>query len=282
MNINLMAAAIAAVGFGWSYYRFFKGTGLLIGVALELVIGLGVLSYPSVGTWVAVGFVILAFVAEVRHQRHRKNYLSARMTFEGGGIRRGLTPVQVGMLFERPDEEILQLGLVEALGNGLIGLKDGEKFGFQLAEHLQVGDEIINPAERREARKEAGRQAFQVISANDDILLETIRQHEKRPLGELKPSIWLEKTAEETEFAMTGFDQDETLSYYDAWISHRLMGVAGDHFEAEEYLGWMVLADQVGILDNEAIAAVAGKIRPDWLPEGENLGAWLKRLGKAI
>ncbi len=55
------------------------------------------------------------------------------------------------------------------------------------------------------------------------------------------------------------------------------MGVAGDHFEAEEYLGWMLLAEMTGILDAGAISAVAGKINPEWLPDGMALGEWLEK-----
>lgn len=280
MIINLIISIIAAVGFGWCYYRLFKGTGLVIGVVLEILVGLAVLKFPGVGIWVALGLGVLAFLLEYRRYRQRKLYLSGRMTFEGGGIRRGLLPVEVGKLYERADGEIIQLGLIEALGAGTIALQEGDVIGFRLAEHLRVGDEMINPVEKREARKKAGRDAFQVISPTDDVLLELVRQHEGKPVAEIKANIWLEKVAEETEFAMTGFDLEQTLEYYDAYITHRLMGVAGDHFDAEEYLGWMVLADQVRILEAKAVAAVAGKIKPDWLPAGVDLVGWLAGLKK--
>ena len=273
MTFDLLIAVIAAIGFGWSYYRLFRGTGLIIGVVLEIVIGIAVLNFPAMGIWVALAFGVSAFVIEFRHQRQRKAYLNAEMTFEGGGIRRGLTPVQAGVLFERSDNELLQLGLIEALNAGTIVPQEGDEIGFRLAEHLRVGDAVINPAEKREARKQAGREANQVISGTDDILLELVRQNEGKPLSEMDAGIWLERVAEETGFAMTGFDLMQTKSYYDAWISHRLMGVAGDHFEAEEYLGWMLLADMAEILDEGAIAAVAKKVRLEWLGDGS--GEWL-------
>jgi hypothetical protein len=278
---NLIIAVIAAVGFGWSYYRLFKGTGLVIGVVLEIVVGLAVLKFSGVGIWAALGLGITAFLLEVRHHRQRKQYLSGRMTFEGGGIRRGLSPVEVGMLFRRSNGEILQLGLIEALGEGTIRLLEGDGVGFKLADHLRISSQMINPVEKREARKKAGRDALQVISPTDDILLELVRQYEGKPAREMPANIWLEKVKEETEFAMTGFDLEQTLEYYDAFITHRLMGVAGDHFEADEYLGWMLLAEQARILEPKAVAAVAGKIKPDWLPEGD-LREWLDELEKAI
>ncbi len=186
MNLDLIVAVIAAIGFGWCYYRLFKGTGLLFGVVLELVIGMAVLNFPVVGIWVALGLGIAAFGLEVRHHQQRKAYLGAQMTYEGGGIRRGLTPVQAGVLFERSEGEVLELGLVEALGAGTIELQKRGEIGFRLADHLRMGEAIINPVEKREARKQAGREAFQVISGTDDILLELVRQQEGKRLGEIE------------------------------------------------------------------------------------------------
>ncbi|MBN2045481.1 MAG: hypothetical protein JW757_10710 [Anaerolineales bacterium] len=282
MNLDLVVAVIAAVGFGWCYYRLFKGTGLIIGLALELLVGLAVLNFPDAGIYAALGLGIAAFLFEVRHYRSRKKWAGSRMTFEGGGIRRGLSPVQVGILFDRPESELIQLGLVEALEAGTVSLQDGDEVRFSLAEHLQVGEELLNPLERRETRRQAARKAFQIIAPNDDVLLELIRQHEEKPVGSLPAKIWLEKTAERTEFEMTGFDVDQTITYYDAFISHRLMGVAGGHFDADDFPAWTALAGMTGILDAQSLAVVQENIRPAWLPPGQGLSEWLKRLAAAF
>ena len=47
MNYSIVFAVIAAMGAGWSYYRFFRGTGLLAGILLELVVGLAVLQFET-------------------------------------------------------------------------------------------------------------------------------------------------------------------------------------------------------------------------------------------
>jgi hypothetical protein len=282
MNLNLIVAVIAAVGFGWCYYRVFNGSGLVIGLVLELVVGLAVLNFPGAGIWVALGLGVLAFLLEVRQYRRRKKWAGSQMVFEGGGIRRGLSPVQVGVLFERPDADLIQLGLVEALEAGTVTIQPGEEINLSLAEHLRAGEELLNPGEKREARKTAARAALQIVTPNDDILLELVRQHEGESLSSLAAGIWLEKVVEKTEIEMSGFDLDETISYYDAFISHRLMGVAGGHFDAEDFPAWTALARMTGVLDEKAVAAVLEKIHPAWLPPGERLTDWLRQLDAAF
>ena len=202
------------------------------------------------------------------------------MAYEGGGIRRGLNPIQVAVLLKQPDREVLQLGILEALTAGKIKLLPGEEIKFALADHLAV--EELNPRDRREGRQRAGLEAFQVISAVDDVLLELIRQHQGQAIGSLQPDIWLAQLSDNTDLAISGFDREQTVEYYDAFMSHRLMGVSGGHFKAEEYLGWLVLAGQAGVLSKAAVDVVAEQINPDWLPDGISLGAWLEKLKAAL
>ena len=81
---------------------------------------------------------------------------------------------------------------------------------------------------------------------------------------------------------VAGFDPEKSREYYDAYITHRLNGVAAGHFAADDYTAWMALALALGMLESAPLKAVVRGNRPDWLAEDEDLLSWLEALSEEV
>ncbi len=278
MMIDLLVALGAAAAFGGSYYRLLRGTGLLIGGLLEVLVGLAVLSLPQAGNFLAGGLILGAAISELVYQQRRKAYPGAVLVYEGGGIRRGLTPVEVGTFWDIPETDKLALGMIELLQKGFVTPLRGDQVGFKLTDSIEVSGEIVNPKAKRLARKAAARKESQILNETEDILLELLRQHNGQPISSLTVDVWAEQLKNQVEFAMGGFDPEKTCEYYDDFITHRLNGVAAGHFTPDDYTGWMALAWVNEVIPAESLRAVIQKNRPAWLLPGESYDIWLERL----
>ena len=274
---------LASAAFGWCYYRLLRGTAIPAGSLLGAATAYFVLVYPQAGKILTGVLVAAAVVIEIDFRRRRNAYQGSEMVFEGGGIRRGLTPPEVGALFELPEDALLTVGLVELLDKGLIEYEQrAGAFTFQVSDVVRLGGEILNPAEKMRARKAAARAANQVLTSTEDILIELIGQQEGQPVSELSSQVWARQLRAESAAALGGFDPEKSKEYYDAYITHRLTGVAAGHFRAADYTGWMTLAWAMGMLTSPALKEVVKRTRPEWLHEDENLLSWLEGLHAAV
>lgn len=280
---SFLIPLLASAAFGWCFYRLLRGTAIPAGSLLGAATAYFVLVYPQAGKILTGILVAAAVVIEIDFQGRRKAYQGSEMVFEGGGIRRGLTPPEVGGLFDLPNAALLTVALVELLGKGLIQSekRDGA-FTFRVADVIRLDREILNPAEKMRARKAAARAANQVLTSTEDILIELIGQHEGQTASELSAQVWAQQLRTESVTALGGFDPEKSKEYYDAYITHRLNGVAAGHFRAADYTAWMALARALGMLTSPALKSVVQRTRPEWLREGEDLLSWLDELHAAI
>jgi hypothetical protein len=219
--------------------------------------------------------------SEIIYQRRRRTFQAVGMVYEGGGIRRGFTPVEVGILLDLTEDKLLILGLIELLQKEFLVTTVGNEITVEIAELLAVSGEILNPKDRRQARKAISRDQAQILTDAEDVLLELIRQHQGKPISTLAPGVWVEELSTSLEWAMGGFDLQQTREYYDAYITHRLNGVVAGHFQAEEYVGWMAIARFNSIIPPESLNTMIQKTRPAWLP-GESFDKWLNLLVEAV
>jgi len=274
---------LASTAFGWCYYRLLRGTGIPAGSLLGAATAYFVWVNPLAGKIMTGILAAAAVVIEIDFQRRRKNYQGSEMVFEGGGIRRGLMPPEVGALFGLPDDALLMVGLVELLQKGLISYqKQAGALVFRLADVIRLDREVLNPAEKMRARKAAARAANQVLTSTEDILIELIGQSEDQPVGALPAQVWAGQLRTQSVDAVAGFDPGKTKDYYDAYITHRLNGVAAGHFKADDYTSWMALALVMGMLTTPALMAVVRGTQPAWLQEGEDLLSWLEELSGEV
>ncbi len=90
--------------------------------------------------WIIVLFIVLA----VRSSRRRmKQYLPPRIGIESGGIKRGLTPAEAGLLQELPLAKVLLLVVFGLLKKGKLEIKEASGRDFRFHEQKKEGLELL-------------------------------------------------------------------------------------------------------------------------------------------
>ncbi len=275
---NFVVPLLASAAFGWIYYRLLKGTGIPVGSLLGAGTAAYVMFYPVPGRVLTGVLVLAAIGVEIDFQRRRRKFAGSEMVYEGGGIRRGLSPAKAGALFQLTDEDLFLVGLVQLLQKGFITYSmDGQGVYIQLEEEMLVGD-VINPVERKQKRKQSAQQVGELLTPDEDILLELIGQHEGEPASSIPTKVWVDRLKAQTLEGVEGYKLDKTVEYYDAYITHRLNGVAVGHFSFNDYIDWMALAFVMEVLNTDPLVELVKNSRPDWLHPDEDLVSWMGQL----
>ena len=280
---NFMFPLLASTAFGWCYYRLLKGTGIPVGSLIGAGAAAFVMFNPVPGKVLTGLLVFAAIGVEINFQRRKRQFGGGEMVFEGGGIRRGLSPVKAGVLLKLEPRELLLVGLVQMLQKGLVSysVSDGGLY-IRLTESMRVESEIINPAEKKRNRKLSAQRSGKLLSTDEDILLELVEQSEGEPVGSLPIQVWVDRLKTETLEDLEGFRLEKTIEYYDAYITHRLNGVAVGHFDANDYVDWMSLAYAAGELKTDPLINLVKETRPGWLAPDEDLYNWLATLKSGL
>ena len=240
---NLVIPLLASVAFGWSYFRILKGTGIPVGSLLGAGTAAFVMFNPIPGRVLTAILLLAAIGVEIDFHRRKRNFNEAEMQYEGGGIRRGLSPVKVGTLFQLKPADLFLVGLTQLLQKEMVSYsKHEDEILFRLSDGMRLENEIINPAEKKRTRKLSAQKAGKVLTSDEDILLELIEQYEGQPVRSIPNQVWVDRLKAQALEDLEGFKLEKTVEYYDAYITHRLNGVAVGHFSANDYIDWMALA----------------------------------------
>lgn len=281
MNTDLLLNIIVSILVGlivwWGGFRFLRGTGKKLRLLFSaLAVGLA-LVFPSVGR--IIGFIGLLMIGavEIWYTRNKKAYSYSQLTYEGGGIQRGLLPVEVGVLYSLTPSNLFVLGLVELLQKEFVSLKNGGAGSLIVAldQDFHLSRELLNPKLRREKRQEIAYQKKGLLSPSEDVLLEIFGQNNGKSLGEYSIQPWIDVLNRSVITKLSGYDKIETQGYYKEFIAHRLKGIVAGYFNPQDYIGWMILSRHLGDKNDQIALQLLKKTRPSWLQEGENFLDWL-------
>ena len=172
------------------------------------------------------GLIILIIVVSIKSSKKRKlKYLPPKISVEGLGIKRGLTPVEVGILMEQPMDKILTMILFSTM----------QKEAAQIIsrEPLEVKVEDTLPENLREYEKS---------------FLEAFRLKDTRARTRALQDMMVALVKSVSE-KMKGFSRKETLEYYQdimkkAWEQVEAADtpeVRGERYQ--EQMDWTMLDD---------------------------------------
>jgi hypothetical protein len=278
-NLIIVLSSVGGMaGFLWVYLRLTRGTGVISGVFLSLMVLVVGYKNPVVGRYLAVIFIFSVALVEVWVQLKKRKFSYSHLTYEGGGIRRGLSPPEAGALFDLPISALFVLGMVELLQKGFIRyiwLPDGGLV-VKPAEDFLVQKKNFNPKARREARKEAAFERTQELTISDDILLEIFEQNMEQALGEYSIQIWVDYLHQKVGEEFSEYDFAQTKQYYRDYIKHRFRGIQKGFFSSRDYIGWLFLSLFAGNNFFTSTNKILTQTRPHWIDEGESLINWLK------
>jgi len=275
--VNLLLAILVGFCAWWGGYRLLRGTGKKFGILFAVILTGLVMIFPWSGKVMSIAGLLGIGILELRHRHNKKAYSYSQLTYEGGGIRRGLLPVEVGTLYSLTASNLFVLGLIELLQKGFVKVISNEGKGLRIAldENFRATRTILNPISRREARQEIAYQNRRLLTPAEDVLLEIFDQNSGKELGDYSIQPWIDVLSRTTDSKISGYDLVETQNYYKEYRSHRLTGIERGFFNSQEHIGWMILSRYLGDEDQRLAMDLLKKTRPSWLKEGENCIDWL-------
>lgn len=255
--------------------QLLRGAGMITAGLAGLLFGALAWFFPAFGVGTLIVLAMAGIGSAVWQKKLQKDIAHSQLVFEGGGVRRGLTPVEVGTLFEISTKGLLVVSITTLLQKGILKRTgEGDSSRLRVNPEIQAGKEIINPTDRTVARKKAAREHGQVLSPEEDMLLELFWQ-QIEPSSDVFPfQIWADKAAQECETKLGGYDRSQSVMYYHNYMAHRFEGVGKGFFSQEEYVPWMVLDVFAHTHDSHALREMMQKTRPAWLRAGESLFDW--------
>ena len=249
-TVRFILGAAVMIMFAVLFFRFSGGTGLSVfailggGIFLLLLISpISVLIAP-----VIVGPLIV--FNENSLKKKRKTYLPAIAQVEGGGIKRGLTAPEAGVLIEMPLNKVLTLVLFGLLEKGVIEVTKDDPLTVEVVQDFRVhSNKDLSLKEHRQQRRKVAQEKGTIIHAYEDGYLTLIEQNHGKAVRDIdfgKPTELLIKA---TVAKMKGFDLSDTQEYYRRVIDRAMeQASALGEVEAREkyldkYLPWVMMND---------------------------------------
>ncbi len=248
---RFILGAVAMILFAVLFFRFSGGTGF----SVFAILGGGILFLLFVSPISALiaPVIIGPLIAlnESSLKKKRKAYLPAIAQVEGGGIKRGLTAPEAGVLIEMPLNKVLTLVLFGLLEKGVIEVTQDDPLTVEVTPDFRVLDnKALNTAkDYRQQRRKVAQEKGTIIHAYEDGYLTLIERHHGKAVRDIdfgKPTEMLIKA---TAAKMKGFDLSDTQEYYRRVID-RAMEQASSLGEVEarekyldKYLPWVMMND---------------------------------------
>ncbi len=208
-RLQVLSGLLLAAAFGLGFFLGTRGTGCGLWGLLTLgMIGGMIWSpifhlcmYPLVGS-----LVVIAWWAR---RRGRKHYFPAELCREGGGIKRGLTAVEAGVLLELPLNKLLTMVVFGMARKGFIRITHAHSLRLKVRVKKNPSGVWLLPGDAP-AKVWAYEPGFiHAFRSQDQKRVEDMRLH--HPIGLL-----IEGVAQR----MRGFDLEDTRDYY-RQIVHR-------------------------------------------------------------
>jgi hypothetical protein len=199
---------------------------------------------------VAVPIFIFWAIIRAAKQASKPNYLPPIAEVEGGGIKRGLTAPEAGVILELPLNRVLALVIFGLLEKGLVQRAEStgsltETLALEIADPYRTN--LADAEARARQRRAVAQQQGTVIHNYEDAFLDLIQENPAKPVKDLtvvKPMEGLVKIAAAK---MQGFDLSDTQDYYRRVIERAMEQAAalGDIEQREQYLDkygpWVML-----------------------------------------
>lgn len=250
-NTRLILGVGVMIMFAVLFFRFSGGTGLSVFVILGAGIVFLLIVSPILALIAPVIIAPLIVVNESTLKKKRKTYLPAIAQVEGGGIKRGLTAPEAGVLIEMPLNKVLTLVLFGLLEKGVIEATKDDPLTVEVTPDYRVLADSTLTAEkaRRQQRRQIAQAKGTVIHNYEDGYLTLIEQHHGKAVRDIDFGKPTETLIKATVAKMKGFDLSDSQEYYRRVIERAMEQAASlGEIEAREqyldkYLPWVMMND---------------------------------------
>jgi hypothetical protein len=194
------------------------------------------------------GLFIFFFVRGIIRASKPK-YLPPIAQVEGGGIKRGLTAPEAGVILELPLNKILLLVVFGMLEKGLIRQTKEDPLTVEVVEDFRARDKagLDNKKDRINYRSRVAQQKGTVIHKYEHAFIDLFELDPETPIKSLKIVGPMQQLANQAAAKMKGFDLSDTQDYYRRVIERAMeqANALGDIEQREayldQYLPWVMM-----------------------------------------
>lgn len=264
-DARVILGAITVILAAVAFLRFTGGTGYVL-----LVIVGGVMVF-LLATNPASQFILLPLaiaavaIVEFFLSRRKMRYFPAVVQVEGGGIKRGLTAPEAGVILELPLNKILMLIIFGLLEKGIVRQTDDDPLSVEVTPEYKSLD--LADDERNAHRLKVAQNLGIVVRQYEHKFIERLEKKPGKAVHEIDFSSPMKALIEHTASRMKGFDLSDTQDYYKSIIKKALDKAKriGDIPERERFLDknlqWILMDDAYPTV----FAAPRYHYRPVWI-----------------
>ncbi|MDF1513350.1 MAG: hypothetical protein P1S60_06030 [Anaerolineae bacterium] len=197
----------------------------------------------------ALPAIFIFFFVRAIVRASKPKYLPAIAQVEGGGIKRGLTAPEAGIILELPLTKVLLLVIFGMLEKGLIRQTKEDPLTVEVTEDFKVKDreDLKDAGEKKKHRSYIAQQKGTVIHSYEHAFLDLFEDDPETPVKSLKIVGPMQGLANHVAAKMKGFDLSDTQEYYRRVIERAMeqantLGEIGER-EAylDQYLPWVMM-----------------------------------------
>ena len=172
ISIRVLTGIVFWLGFAWVFFRFSKGTGKTLFGLLSFGFGLSFYFLPILQLIsLPLLMIILILFASFR-ERVQKPYETATASFEGGGIKHGLTPPEAAVLLKKPFNVILTSVIVGLLEKSFIVLDHISPVKLAVSSKMRTRNFSMNSVKRARRRRHVAQELGQVLFPFEELFIE--------------------------------------------------------------------------------------------------------------
>ena len=209
-----------------------------------------------------------------KRERTNAAYLEAVVRMEGGGIKRGLTPAEAGILLGKPFNITLTVAIFEMLHKRILKQVADNPLCVEVEHSLQTRRRAATSEARADLRRQTAQNLKVAIHPFEELFLELLEQEGPKSLFEIDFGIIMRPFVRSVVTRLGGFGLDESRDYYAQIIERAPFEARSDgklikdrEHVLDHNFGWILLgSDFSRHLDDDAYS-----YHPLWLrsTEGE-------------
>lgn len=202
-QVLAILAAIVLLGGGFVLYKIAGARGcVVIGMVVAGIIFLCT-NPGGIFFVIFIGSIVLGVIED--HKRKDK-YLPAIAQVEGGGIKRGLTAAEAGVILEIPPNKVLMLVLFGMLKKNILRQTQTEPLVVEVTDAFKDKD--------KNERLKAAQQIGVVMHTYEHDFLEEIEKNPGKPVHKINFKEPMKKLVKHAAKRVKGFDLSDTQDYY--------------------------------------------------------------------
>ena len=193
--------------------------------------------------------IVVFFIIRGVIRGSKPKYLPAVAQVEGGGIKRGLTAPEAGVILELPLTKVLLMVVFGMLEKSLIRQTKDDPLTVEVVEDFRVKDKphLKDPKDKKKYRSRIAQQKGTVIHKYEHAFLDRFESNPDTPIKSIKIVMPMQELANQAAAKMKGFDLSDTQDYYRRVIERAMeqANTLGDIEQREayldQYLPWVMM-----------------------------------------